>query len=103
MERNSVTNSAIAERYVRTYLDRDWVGLRAQMTDRIRTRGLLPQFVQESLGRDGAIQLMSGWLRRTMNGRRICPLRMPTSSMMCEKHYATVILRRPLKRVVCLL
>ncbi|MGI9584250.1 MAG: hypothetical protein ACR2N7_01515, partial [Acidimicrobiia bacterium] len=57
-----VTPAEAAHRYVTSYLAKDWDGLQSQMAERIRTRGLLPQFVQESLGRDGAVQLMSGWL-----------------------------------------
>lgn len=61
-EGDQVTPAEAARRYVTSYLAQDWDGLQSQMAERIRTRGLLPQFVQESLGRDGAVQLMSGWL-----------------------------------------
>jgi len=56
-------DGAVAEKFVRTYLAKDWDSIRDQVTDRVRVRGLPPQFVQEALGPEGAIRLMSGWLK----------------------------------------
>jgi hypothetical protein len=55
-------SAAAAERFVRTYLDKDWSGIRSMVSDNIRVRALLPRYIQEVSGPDLAVGLMDSWL-----------------------------------------